>query len=103
MKRKVSKKLPRFRSEAEESEFWASHDSTEYWDEFEDVDETVELDPELARSIDQRTRRKQLISIRLESWQIRLARAVAARQGIPYHTVIRNWVSAGIHAKQARR
>ncbi len=26
------KKIPRFRSEAEEAEFWATHDSTEYID-----------------------------------------------------------------------
>jgi hypothetical protein len=33
-------KLPRFVSEQEEAEFWATHDSTEYLDDTEPVDVT---------------------------------------------------------------
>jgi len=99
MKAKPRKKLPRFKSEEEEADFWASNDSTEYWDTFAEMEETLELEPTLAKAIARRARRKELISIRLETWQVRLARAIAARQGIPYHTVIRNWVSRGIRAQ----
>ena len=100
--RKVRKTLPRFKNEGEEAEFWATHDTADYWDQFKDVEEPLELDPKLARAIDHRARRKRLISIRLEAWQLRLARAVAARRHIPYHAVIRNWVSEGIRSRRAR-
>ncbi|MBI2933828.1 MAG: hypothetical protein HYY16_19465 [Planctomycetes bacterium] len=101
MKKNAKAKLPRFKSEKEEAEFWATHDSVDYWREFEEVREPLEFDPKLARAIDRRSRKKELISIRLEKWQIRLARAIAARQRIPYHTIIRAWVTEGIRAKRA--
>lgn len=99
--KRVRKKLPRFKNEGEEAEFWATHDTGDYWDQFNDVEEPLELDSKLARTIDRRARRKRLISIRLESWQLRLARAVAARRHMPYHAVIRNWVSEGIRSGRA--
>jgi len=73
----------------------------DYWDSFEEVRDPVELDPKLVRAIDRRSRRKQLISIRLEAWQIRLAKATAARERIPYHAVIRRWIEEGIQRKRA--
>jgi hypothetical protein len=93
--------LPTFRNEAEEAEFWATHDSADYWDEFQDVDEPLELDPELAQAIDRRSRRKTLVSLRLEAWQVRLARAVAARRRLPYHAVLRGWIEQGIRSRGA--
>lgn len=98
-KKSEKKKLPRFETEKQEAEFWSTHDSTDYWEEFQEVDEPIELDPELARAIDRRSKRKQLISLRLENWQVRLAKAMAARSGIPYHTIIRSWITAGIRHK----
>ena len=102
MKKKSKKKLPHFKSETEEAEFWATHDSVDYWEMFEDMEESLDVDPELLQTIDQRSKRKQLISLRLEKWQIRLARAVAARRGVPYHSVIRNWVAEGIRSTHAK-
>src|SRR5207245_1198440 len=57
-----------FKDERAEAAFWATHDSTDYWDEFQDVEEALELGPDLVGSIDRTARRKQLISIRLEAW-----------------------------------
>lgn len=42
----MSKKVPRFRSERQEAEFWDTHDSTDYPEEFEDDPETVFVRPE---------------------------------------------------------
>jgi predicted DNA binding CopG/RHH family protein len=95
------KKLPRFRSEGEEADFWATNDSADYWEEFQDIEEPLELSPELTTAIDRRARRKQMISIRLETWQVRLAKAMAARRGVPYHAIIRGWVTEGIRSKRA--
>jgi hypothetical protein len=95
------KKVPRFKTETEEAEFWSTHDSTEYWDDLEKVLEPLELEPSLERSIDRRAKRKKIISIRLEDWQIRLARAIAAKRKVPYHSVIRAWVEHGIRSTRA--
>lgn len=38
-------KIPKFRSEEEEAEFWDTHDTTEFWDETEEVPpEEIEID-----------------------------------------------------------
>jgi hypothetical protein len=44
--RAMSKKVPRFQSEQEEREFWDTHDSTDYLNEFKDDDETIFVRPE---------------------------------------------------------
>ena len=46
---KSKKRLPRFKNKTDEAEFWATHDVTDYWDDFEDVEEPLELDPDLER------------------------------------------------------
>ena len=58
------KHLPAFRSDAELVQFVETHDLAGYWDSFTEVENPIELDPGLARTIDRRSRRK-LISIRL--------------------------------------
>ena len=75
-------KLPRFVSEQEEAEFWASHGSTEYLDDTEPVDVTF---------VDARLPKKQ-ISLRLDTDAIEELKAVAQRKGIGYQTLIRIWV-----------
>lgn len=42
----MSKRLPRFRNEREEREFWDAHNSTDYLDELEDDSDTVFVRPE---------------------------------------------------------
>ncbi len=97
----AAKRLPDFRSESEFIRFVETHDLADYWDSFEEVEDPIEIDPRLARAIDRRSRRKELISIRLENWQIRLAKATASREKIPYHAVIRRWIDEGIRKRRA--
>ena len=40
---KMSTKLPRFETEEQVREFWAGHDSTEYFDELEELPEGVTM------------------------------------------------------------
>lgn len=96
----MPKRLPTLRTDADFVRFVETHDLSDYWDAFEPVEPSA-ADPELAAAIDRRARRKKLISLRLETWQIRLARAVAAREGIPYHAVIRRWIDRGIQTRRA--
>jgi predicted DNA binding CopG/RHH family protein len=100
-KRPKAKNLPAFRSDKDFIQFVDTHDLADYWGSFKEVKEPTQLDPKLTRAIDRRSRRKQLISIRLENWQIRLAKATATRERIPYHTVIRRWIDEGIQKRRA--
>lgn len=96
-RRHSRKPLPSFRSGSAFDRFVETHDLADYWDEFEEA-EPIELARSLARRIDRAARRKQLISLRLETWQIRAAKALAARRGVPYHAVIRHWIDEGMRA-----
>jgi predicted DNA binding CopG/RHH family protein len=75
-------RLPKFASEREEAEFWATHDSTQYLDHSEAVEATFE---------DVRPRKTQ-ISLRLDAESIAELRTVARRKGVGYQTLIRMWV-----------
>lgn len=92
------RRLPRFRSAEEFGRFAETHDLADYWDEFEEVKEPLELDPKLARMIDRSSKKKRLISIRLDAWQVQLAKAIAAKTGVPYHAVIRRWIAQGMRS-----
>lgn len=37
----MSKRLPEFRGEMEEADYWTTHDSVDYWNEFKDDHETI--------------------------------------------------------------
>jgi len=84
-------RLPRFASEQEEAEFWASHDSTEYLGDTEPVDVTF---------VDARPPKKQ-ISLRLDTDAIEELKAVAQRKGIGYQTLIRIWVMERLAQERA--
>ncbi len=75
-------KLPHFESEQEEAEFWATHDSTEYAEDFAPTDVSF---------VDARPRKTQ-ISLRLDRESITALKRVAERKGVGYQTLIRMWV-----------
>ena len=75
-------RLPKFKDEREEAEFWDTHDSTEFLEETEPVDVAF---------VDARPPKKQ-ISLRLDPDVIERLKAIAARKGIGYQTLIRMWV-----------
>jgi hypothetical protein len=95
-------RLPRFPSPDHEARFWSRVDSVDYWDLFHERDEPLELSPSLVRTIDQRSTSKRRVSLYLDAWTIRLARALAAREGIHSHDVFRRWVEEGIRAGRAK-
>lgn len=72
------KEIPTFENEAEEREFWATHDSTEYlaWDEAEEA-----VFPNLKPS-------SKLISLRLPAVLLQELRLLAQKQNVPYQSLI---------------
>ena len=75
-------KIPQFKTEQEEADFWDSHDSTDFLDETESVNVTF---------VDARPSMKQ-ISLRLDPSVIDQLKSLAAGKGIGYQTMIRMWV-----------
>jgi predicted DNA binding CopG/RHH family protein len=93
----VAKELPEFKSEAEEAEFWDTHNSLDYLESDEPVE--IELDPELAAKIRERAQTKR-VTLRLRVSQIEAAKEIARKKDIPYQTMIRSWVAEAIQREQ---
>lgn len=80
-------KLPKFRSEEEEAEFWAHHDLTEFEEDLEPVE--VEA-----------VRGGQVISLRLPPRDLEALKRLAAAKGVGYSTLLRMWVRERLAAEQ---
>lgn len=80
---KKAKPYPRFRDEAEERQFWESHDSTEYvdWSQAE----RVRL-PNLRPST-------KSISLRLPVALLERIKIAANKRDVPYQSLIKAWLA----------
>lgn len=90
------KKLPRFKSQEEEAEYWMSHDTSDFWDAFEDIQTPAEVQPKLLSEIRHRHEKSKAISIRLYPSQLRMAKAIANKKHVPYQTILRNLIEEGL-------
>lgn len=77
------KKIPKFKSEAEEAEFWATHDSTEYIDYSTATRVTF---PKLKPST-------KTISIRLPESLIAHLKVLANKKDVPYQSLLKMFLS----------
>ncbi len=75
-------KIPEFKSEEEESDFWDSHSATEFFDETKPIE---------MHFVDARPR-KTLISLRLDTATISQLKQAGHRRGMGYQTLIRMWI-----------
>ena len=90
MKKQKKSKIPKFRSEKEEAEFWDTHSSTEFLDEFK----PAHLDFSKA---------KRLVSMRLDDKQIEELKKVAAKKGIGYLTMVRMWITERLEQESRKK
>lgn len=74
------KKAPKFKTEKEEADFWATHDSVDY------LEGTKEVEASFTRP------KKKLVSLRLEDKTINELKKIAERKGIGYLELVRMWV-----------
>ena len=79
MKKVKKKKIPKFRDEDEERDFWASHDSTEYIDWSEARNVTM---PKLKPTL-------KTISIRLPEIMIEELKLLANKRDVPYQSLVK--------------
>jgi predicted DNA binding CopG/RHH family protein len=80
-------KVPKFKSLKEEREFWDTHDSTDYHDDFKITKNVVFVRP-----------KKEVISLRLEPKFIRRIRELADKEGLPPPTYARMLIFKSIQA-----
>jgi predicted DNA binding CopG/RHH family protein len=83
------KKIPKFRSEKEEADFWATHDSADY------LSETKEVKVKFTRS------QKKLVSLRLDENTIDKLKKIAESKGIGYLELVRMWVLENLSKTKA--
>lgn len=86
-------KIPKFKSIAEENEFWDTHSVLDYWDETDEVKD---------RFVDARPAKK-LVSIRFDPALITAAKRVARTKGIGYQTLLRMWAYEGLDRELRQR
>jgi predicted DNA binding CopG/RHH family protein len=86
---KKLKPIPRFRSEAEEREFWETHDSTDYvdWSKAYRV-----RFPNLKLST-------QSISLRLPQGLLERIKVAANKRDVPYQSLIKVWLAEKLDAE----
>jgi predicted DNA binding CopG/RHH family protein len=87
MKKKL-KSVPRFRSEAEEREFWESHDTANYFDLSQA--ERVRF-PNLKLSTSS-------ISLRLPLSLLERIKIAANKRDVPYQSLIKVWLAEKVEA-----
>ena len=85
------KKLPKFRNEAEEAEFWRTHDSTEYldWSKAKHV-----VFPNLKVSTE-------TISLRLPKGLLDQIKVQANMRDVPYQSLMKVYLSEMVRLKAA--
>lgn len=86
---KISR-IPQFKSIQEEAEFWDSHDTTDYEDEFKPV--KVRFAKNLSENI----------NIRLDAESLKQVRSRAREMGIGPTTLIRMWVLERLAKREKR-
>ena len=81
-------KVPKFKSLKEEREFWDTHDSMDYLDDFEEAKNVVFVRP-----------KKEVISLRLDPKIIRKLKEIADEKGVPPTTYARMLIIKGIRER----
>ena len=80
-----TKRIPKFKSEKDEAEFWATHSIADYLPELKVVHNVKFIRAP-----------KRLISLRMDDAQIQSLKAIAHTKKIGYLTLIRLWVAERI-------
>lgn len=92
---KAKRRIPPLRTEEATDRFWSEHSLADYLGDTEAVDEVLELAPDLARKIRERSR-KRLLTIRIEGWMVDRAKKIAREKRIPYQRLLRDWIGQGM-------
>jgi predicted DNA binding CopG/RHH family protein len=92
--------LPEFASEEEMAEFFDRYSFAEAMEKGLFEPDEVELAPELAAKIRERSKTKR-ITLRLRVSQVEAAKEIARQKDIPYQTLMRSWIAEGIRRERS--
>ena len=81
-------KVPKFKDSKKEREFWDTHDSTDYLDDFEVAEDVVFVRP-----------KKEVISLRLDPKIVKKLRELADKEGLPPTTYARMLIIKGLRER----
>jgi len=98
---KKMEKIPQFKNEKEEVEFWSTHSATDFLEDTEEVKEGFEISKELREKISGRRDVKKMLSLRLDKELIDMTKVIARRKAIGYQTLMRMWIAEGIRRDKA--
>ncbi len=87
-KKEKKMKVPKFKNLKEEREFWDTHESTDYLDDFETAKDVVFVRP-----------KKEVISLRLDPKIVRKLKELADKEGLPPTTYARMLIVKGIRER----
>jgi predicted DNA binding CopG/RHH family protein len=82
MKKKTLKPIPKFKNEAQEWEFWQTHDTSDYVDYSKAKRVSIEFDPSVEEPV-------KLISIRIPRDLLNKLRVMASKLDVPYQSLIK--------------
>ena len=93
--KKSKTKLPKFKNEDDEFDFWSEHDSTEFFSETEEISDQIE--------ITKPKRKKQRITMLLDPQLKAQLQKLADEKGIPYQTLIQMWLKEKVRQEIKRK
>jgi len=87
-------KIPKFKNDVEEREFWDSHSFLDFPDEIEEL-ETFSLAPKLNEGILVRRRKRTMVDVplSLDLSHLEAVKKLAKMKSIPYQNLIRMWIT----------
>lgn len=88
--RKKLKPIPKFKNEDQEREFWASHDTTDYFD----TDKPIELDLSRLKPS------TESISLRLPQYLLARIKQIAHSKDVPYQSLIKIFLDEKIREER---
>lgn len=92
MKQSIKNKIPKFKNEDEEREFWSTHSTADYIDSFEPVEfDLSELKPST-----------RTISLRLPQSIIDQLKRMANKRDVPYQSLLKIFLSEKIQEENMR-
>lgn len=92
-KKKLINKIPKFKNEDEEREFWATHDFTDYIDQFEEV----ELDLSKLKPT------TESISLRLPAYLLTRIKEIANSRDVPYQSLMKIFLAERVERELRRK
>ena len=81
-------KVPKFKNLKEERDFWDTHNSTDYIDDFEVAEDVIFIRP-----------KKEVMSLRLDPNIVKKLRKLADKEGLPPTTYARMLIVKGIQER----